>query len=100
MESVSNMVQGTIPNYLQGLPIPKTLLGWFSLGVTDWMRILPFGIYNLAAVGGLTYLTLHGLSNAPGIGPVVKVRENLEFTFQNLQSAIKSLFSCENGHFE
>ena len=73
MESVSNVVQGTLPNYLKDLPIPKTVLGWFSLGISDWMRILPFGIWNLAAVGGLSYVTLQALSNAPGIGPAIKV---------------------------
>ena len=73
METVSNVVQGTLPNYLKDLPIPKTVLGWFSLGISDWMRILPFGIWNLAAVGGLSYVTLHALSNAPGIGPAIKV---------------------------
>ena len=73
MESVSNVVQATLPNYLKDLPIPKTVLGWFSLGISDWMRILPFGIWNLAAVGGLSYVTLHALSNAPGIGPAIKV---------------------------
>ena len=74
METVSNVVQGTLPNYIKGLPIPKTILGWFTLSISDWMKLLPFGIWNLAAVGGLSYLTLHGLSNAPGIGPVLKVR--------------------------
>ena len=73
MESVSNVVQGTLPNYLKDLPIPKSVLGWFSLGISDWMRILPFGIWNLAAVGGLSYVTLQALSNAPGIGPAIKV---------------------------
>ena len=73
METVSNVVQGTLPNYLKDLPIPKTVLGWFSLGISDWMRILPFGIWNLAAVGGLSYVTLQALSNAPGIGPAIKV---------------------------
>ena len=80
MESVSNVVQGTLPNYLKDLPIPKTVLGWFSLGISDWMRILPFGIWNLAAVGGLSYVTLQALSNAPGIGPAIKV---LSVTIQN-----------------
>ena len=73
METVSNVVQGTLPNYLKDLPIPKSVLGWFSLGISDWMRILPFGIWNLAAVGGLSYVTLQALSNAPGIGPAIKV---------------------------
>merc|ERR1711879_7277 len=70
METVSNVVQGTLPNYLKDLPIPKSVLGWFSLG------ILPFGIWNLAAVGGLSYVTLQALSNAPGIGPAIKDKVN------------------------
>ena len=85
METVSNVVQGTLPNYLKDLPIPKTVLGWFSLGISDWMRILPFGIWNLAAVGGLSYVTLQALSNAPGIGPAIKVL-NMKLYFLKLKN--------------
>ena len=30
------------------------VLGWFSLSVGDWARLIPFGV----AVGGLSYLSL------------------------------------------
>jgi hypothetical protein len=29
-------------------------LGWFSLGLRDWFRLIPFGV----AVGGLSYLSI------------------------------------------
>ena len=29
-------------------------LGWFQLGLGDWMRLIPFGV----AVGGFSYLSL------------------------------------------
>merc|ERR1711953_604570 len=90
METVSNVVQGTLPNYLKDLPIPKSVLGWFSLGISDWMRILPFGIWNLAAVGGLSYVTLQALSNAPGIGPAIKDKVN-KLPDSNLQKPITVL---------
>jgi len=68
MQVVSHLVKESLPKYLENLPIPDTLLGWFSLGVGDWMRLVPFGV----AVGGLSYLSLQGLANSPVIGPVVK----------------------------
>ncbi len=69
MESVSNVVRVSLPNYLRDLPIPNSVLGWFSLGIGDWVRLVPFG----AAVGGLSYLTVQGLLNAPVVGPVLQV---------------------------
>ncbi len=55
--------------YLNDLPIPDSLGGWFSLSLRDWLRLLPFG----AVVGGLSYLSLKGLAAAPGVGPVLQV---------------------------
>jgi len=71
MESVSNVVRVHLPGYLSSLPVPKTLLGWFSLSLGDWVRLVPFGV----AVGGLSYLSLHGLCQAPTIGPILQVRK-------------------------
>nr|CAG4652339.1 EOG090X0JRY [Triops cancriformis] len=53
MESVSNLVRVSLPNYLAGLPIPNSIGGWFRLGVRDWATLIPFG----AAVAGISYLT-------------------------------------------
>merc|ERR1712079_335913 len=58
----------SIPSYLHSLPVPDSLLGWFSLSISDWARLVPFGV----AVGGLSYLSLQGLVNAPGVGPAIK----------------------------
>ncbi len=69
MEALSSLVRVNLPNYLSNLPIPDSFGGWFSLGVSDWVRLIPFG----AAVGGLSYLSLKGLTVAPGIGPVLQV---------------------------
>eukprot|EP00088_Acartia_fossae_P064820 TRINITY_DN79844_c0_g1_i1.p1 TRINITY_DN79844_c0_g1~~TRINITY_DN79844_c0_g1_i1.p1 ORF type:complete len:145 (+),score=40.94 TRINITY_DN79844_c0_g1_i1:28-462(+) len=68
MNCVAHLVKESVPNYLHNLPIPDTLLGWFSLGVSDWAKLIPFGV----AVGGLSYLSVQGLANAPVVGPVIK----------------------------
>ena len=54
MNAVSHLVKESLPNYLHNLPIPDSVLGWFSLSIGDWVRLVPFGV----AVGGLSYLTL------------------------------------------
>ena len=71
MEAISNLVRVSLPGYLSNLPIPTSFGGWFSLGVGDWIRLVPFG----AAVGGLSYLSLKGLAGTPGLGPVIQVGE-------------------------
>jgi len=72
MQAVSHLVKDVLPAYLHDLPIPDSLLGWFQLGFRDWLRLVPFGM----TVGGLSYLTVQGLANSPGIGPILK--EKLE----------------------
>ena len=69
MEALSSLVRKTLPDYLSSLPIPNSVGGWFSLGLGDWIRLIPFG----AAVGGLSYISVKGLAAAPGIGPVIQV---------------------------
>ena len=69
MEAISSLVKVSLPEYLSNLPIPNSFGGWFSLGLGDWARLVPFGV----CVGGLSYLSLQGLAAAPGIGPVLKV---------------------------
>ena len=59
MNCVAHLVKETVPNYLHNLPLPDTLLGWFSLGVSDWAKLIPFGV----AVGGLSYLSVQVLFN-------------------------------------
>ena len=54
MNAVSHLVKESLPNYLHNLPIPDSFFGWFSLGITDWAKLVPFGV----AVGGLSYLSL------------------------------------------
>ena len=54
MNAVSHLVKESIPSYLHSLPVPDSLLGWFSLSISDWARLVPFGV----AVGGLSYLSL------------------------------------------
>ena len=44
-------------------------MGWFGLGFGDWARLVPFGV----GVGGVAYLSVQGLMNVPGIGPVLQV---------------------------
>ena len=50
MNNVRSLVTESLPGYLEGLPIPKTVGGCFSLSVGDCARLLPFGL----AVGGLS----------------------------------------------
>ena len=69
MESLSNVIKVSLPNYLRDLPIPSTVFGWFQLGVGDWIKLVPFG----TVCAGVTYLAVQGLSEAPGVGPVIKV---------------------------
>ena len=54
MNCVSHLVKESIPNYLHSLPVPDSVLGWFSLSLSDWAKLVPFGV----AVGGLSYLSL------------------------------------------
>jgi len=68
MESLSNVVRVSLPNYLRDLPIPTTVFGWFQLGLGDWAKLLPFG----TVAAGISYLAVQGLANAPGVGPVIK----------------------------
>merc|ERR1712156_190066 len=68
MECISTAVRVSLPAYLKDLPIPNTFFGWFSLGIGDWARLLPFGV----AVGGFSYLALQGLTKAPAVGPVLQ----------------------------
>ena len=68
METISTTVKVSIPNYLASLPIPNSIMGWFSLGLGDLLRLIPFGV----AVGGSTYLGLIGLANTPVVGPAIK----------------------------
>ena len=69
MESLSNVVRVSLPNYLRDLPIPTTVFGWFQLGLGDRAKLLPFG----TVAAGISYLAVQGLANAPGVGPVIKV---------------------------
>ena len=69
MESLSNVVRVSLPNYLRDLPIPTTVFGWFQLGLGDWAKLLPFGTVAV----GISYLAVQGLANTPGVGPVIKV---------------------------
>nr|CAG4644477.1 EOG090X0JRY [Lepidurus arcticus] len=53
MESLSNLVRVSFPNYLASLPIPTSIGGWFHLGVRDWAALLPFA----AVLAGASYYT-------------------------------------------
>ena len=99
MNCVSNLVKESIPNYLHNLPIPDTILGWFSLSISDWARLVPFGV----AVGGLSYLSLQvcfssWLFNSNSI----RVKATLELSSKDLQLStrwtffrVKLVIECE-----
>ena len=69
MSIVSHVVKVSLPDYLAGLPLPDSVLGWFGLSVGDWARLLPFGV----VVGGISYLSLKGLCATPTVGPLIQV---------------------------
>merc|ERR1712029_1100370 len=72
MSFMSTFVKVSLPRYLEGLPLPDSVLGWFHLSVGDWTRLLPFGV----VVGGISYLSLKGLCATPTVGPVVQEKLN------------------------
>ncbi len=47
MESLSNVVRVHFPGYLRDLPVPKTVGGWFSLGLGDWARLVSKSFMNV-----------------------------------------------------
>ncbi|PVD38216.1 hypothetical protein C0Q70_00827 [Pomacea canaliculata] len=53
METISNLVRVTLPNYLQSLPIPRSLGGFASLSGNDWLALVPF----VGTVSILVYVT-------------------------------------------
>ncbi|KOB67961.1 hypothetical protein OBRU01_18896 [Operophtera brumata] len=55
MHTVSNLVKVTIPSYLESLPIPDTLGGWFRLGVKDWLALIPPTL----VIGGVSYYSYY-----------------------------------------
>ncbi|KAK2588285.1 hypothetical protein KPH14_004306 [Odynerus spinipes] len=54
MEPIARLVKVSIPNYLAGLPIPDTIVGWFRLGVSDWASLIPPTAL-LAGIGYMSY---------------------------------------------
>ena len=40
MESLSNVVRVHLPSYLRELPVPNSFFGWFSLGISDWAKLV------------------------------------------------------------
>ena len=78
MDPLHHLIRVSLPNYFRDLPIPDTFGGWFSLGIGDWLRLIPFGV----TVGGLSYLSLQGLVNSPVIGPAIKASIVVELTMK------------------
>lgn len=89
MQVVNHIVKESLPNYLTNLPIPDTILGWFKLSVSDWARLVPFGL----ACTGLSYLTLQGLAHSPVIGPMIK--DKLEILLGKQQGRVNEMIKME-----
>ncbi|KAK2726016.1 CDGSH iron-sulfur domain-containing protein 2 homolog [Artemia franciscana] len=72
MESFSNLVRIHVPNYLAGLPLPKSIGGWFKLNFRECLQLVPF----LTIVGGSVYLTHKSCKNyfnrKPPVNPEIK----------------------------
>ncbi|CAB4067605.1 CISD2 [Lepeophtheirus salmonis] len=56
-------VKDSLPKYFHSLPIPDPSGGWFSLGIKDWIRLVPIGL----TVGRLSFLTAHSVLCCPAI---------------------------------
>ncbi|CAB4055133.1 CISD2 [Lepeophtheirus salmonis] len=68
MQILSVFVKDSLPNYLHSLPIPDSLGGWFSLGIKEWIRLVPIGL----TIGGLSFLTAHSVLCCPAIAPYIE----------------------------
>ncbi|XP_016936468.4 CDGSH iron-sulfur domain-containing protein 2 homolog [Drosophila suzukii] len=55
MESLSQLVKSTLPNYLSNLPIPDSVGGWFKLSFKDWLALIPPTVV-VAGIGYTSYL--------------------------------------------
>ncbi|EDV43268.1 uncharacterized protein Dana_GF16608 [Drosophila ananassae] len=55
MESLSQLVKSTLPNYLSNLPIPDSVGGWFKLSFKDWLALIPPTVV-VAGIGYTGYL--------------------------------------------
>uniref|UniRef100_UPI0035900089 CDGSH iron-sulfur domain-containing protein 2A-like isoform X1 n=2 Tax=Myxine glutinosa TaxID=7769 RepID=UPI0035900089 len=42
MEYVSRLFRQQLPAYLKALPVPSSLVGFLTLSVAEWLRLLPF----------------------------------------------------------
>ncbi|XP_065224480.1 CDGSH iron-sulfur domain-containing protein 2 homolog [Planococcus citri] len=68
MEPVSNVVKVHLANYLSTLPLPNTVLGWFTIGVRGWLKLIPF----FSAVGGVSYVTYRYINPRSPVNPKTK----------------------------
>lgn len=73
MQLLSGLVKTTLPNYLAGLPIPDSFGGWFRLGFTDWLSLIP----PTAAVGGLVYVSYLAFCPEARPKPSTKVNRSI-----------------------
>jgi len=53
MQPIAHLVKVSLPGYLESLPIPDSIGGWFRLGFRDWLCLVP----PAAATAGLYYIT-------------------------------------------
>lgn len=54
LEVLAKLIKVQLPAYLKRLPIPETVIGFFRLTVTEWLRLLPF----LGVLALLGYLAI------------------------------------------
>ncbi|XP_022318073.1 CDGSH iron-sulfur domain-containing protein 2-like [Crassostrea virginica] len=61
MEVVNRLVTDSIPGYLKNLPVPKSLLGFARLSVTEWASLVPF----VGAVSLIVYMSVQTFKPKP-----------------------------------
>ncbi|XP_041363735.1 CDGSH iron-sulfur domain-containing protein 2 homolog B-like [Gigantopelta aegis] len=61
MEVVSRLVCVSLPNYLKGLPIPSSLLGFAKLSAHEWLSLVPF----VGTVSVIIYVTIQAFRPKP-----------------------------------
>ncbi|XP_014244872.1 CDGSH iron-sulfur domain-containing protein 2 homolog [Cimex lectularius] len=90
MEPLSNLVTVHLPHYLQGLPLPKSVGGWFRLGVKDWASLVPF----FAVVGGLSYTAYRAVKPRLVVNPSVQKHEAKVVHIANIEDLGDSTAYC------
>ncbi|KAH3861126.1 CDGSH iron-sulfur domain-containing protein 2 homolog B-like [Dreissena polymorpha] len=71
MEFIATLIRVTLPNYLQSLPIPSSVMGIAKLTGSEWLRLVPV----VGTITVLAYVTYQAFRK--GKAPPSDLRVNL-----------------------